>query len=52
MENSGSNVFTETEIEKAATALLRKQRLNAGDFEHDDDFYLSEAIHLAIASSD
>ena len=39
MENSGSNVFTETEIEKAATALLRKQRLNAGDFEHDDDFH-------------
>ena len=39
MENSGSNAFTETEIEKAATALLRKQRLNAGDFEHDDDFH-------------
>ena len=27
MENSGSNAFTETEIEKAATALLRKQRI-------------------------
>jgi len=39
MENSGSNVFTETEIEKAAPALLRQQRLNAGDFEHDDDFH-------------
>jgi hypothetical protein len=39
MENSGSNAFTETEIEKAATALLRKQRLNAGDFEHDEDFH-------------
>ena len=39
MENSGSTAFTETEIEKAATALLRKQRLNAGDFEHDDDFH-------------
>ena len=39
MENSGSTAFTETEIEKAATALLRKQRLSAGDFEHDDDFH-------------
>jgi len=39
MENSGSNAFTETEIEKAATALLRKQRLNVGEFEHDDDFH-------------
>jgi integrase len=39
MENSGSTVFTETEIEKAATALLRKQSLDAGDFEHNDDFH-------------
>ena len=39
MENSGSNVFTESEIEKAATALLRKQRLNVGEFEHDDYFH-------------
>ena len=39
MQNSGSTAFTETEIERAATALLRKQRLSAGDFEHDDDFH-------------
>ena len=39
MENSGPTVFTETEIEKAATALLRKQSLDAGDFEHNDDFH-------------
>ena len=39
MQNSGSTAFTESEIEKAATALLRKQRLNVGEFEHDDDFH-------------
>jgi len=39
MQNSGSTVFTETEIEKAATALLRRRQLTAGQFEQDDDFH-------------
>jgi integrase len=39
MQNSGSTVFTETEIEKAATALLRRRKLTAGEFEHDADFH-------------
>lgn len=39
MQNSGSTVFTETEIEKAATALLRRRQLIAGQFEQDDDFH-------------
>ena len=39
MQNSGSTVFSETEIEKAATALLRRRQLTAGQFEQDDDFY-------------
>ena len=39
MQNSGSTVFTETEIEKAATVLLRRRQLTAGQFEQDDDFH-------------
>ena len=39
MQNSGSTVFTETEIEKAATALLRRRHLAAGQFKQDDDFH-------------
>jgi hypothetical protein len=39
MQNSSSKVFTETEIEKAAAALLRRRQLTAGQFEQDDDFH-------------
>jgi len=39
MEHSSTSVFTETEIEKAATALLRRRQLTAGQLEQDDDFH-------------